>query len=62
MDYKMMGLSEVQSSLLPNIETEGVILFPAIDPSEESLKLYVEALTDDYQLDFEPYVFDVKIN
>lgn len=62
MDTEMLGLPAVQSDLLPNIETEGVMIFPAIDQNKESLKLYVEAMSDDYMLDFEPYVFDVKMD
>lgn len=62
MDSETTGLPEPQSDLLPNIETEGVIIYPAIDPNEESLKLYAETYSDNYDLDFVPYVFDVVLN
>lgn len=60
-DSDTTGLEEPQSDLLPGIETEGVIVYPAIDPNEESLQLYAEPNTDDYSLDFEPYVFKVDL-
>src|SRR5699024_5207514 len=36
------GLPELQSDILPGIETEGVILFPPIDPETESLTFHAE--------------------
>ncbi|AIF44520.1 hypothetical protein X953_16265 [Virgibacillus sp. SK37] len=54
-------LPQVQSELLPGIETEGVIVFPAIAPDEEIIKFHAEGSTDDYELDFKPYTFEVSI-
>ena len=62
MDSETTGLQSVQSELLPEIETEGVIVYPAIDPNEKTIKLNAEVYTDNYELDFQPYVFDVTIN
>ncbi|MCM3364028.1 DUF4352 domain-containing protein [Niallia sp. HCP3S3_B10] len=62
MDPTTTGLAEIQSELLPDIETEGVIVYPAIDPNETSLKLHAETYSDNYDLDFQPYVFEVTIN
>lgn len=62
MDPETTGLQSVQSELLPEIETEGVIVYPAIDPNEKTIKLNAEVYTDNYELDFQPYVFDVTIN
>lgn len=56
------GLEEIQSEILPGIETEGVIVYPAIDLSENTIKLNAEAYSDNYDLDFKPYVFEVPIN
>lgn len=56
------GLQEVQSELLPGVESEGVVIFPAIDVNEKSLKVHSEGSSDNYELDFEPYVFDVPVN
>ena len=49
---------EVQSSLLPGVASEGVIVFPAMDPAAPA-KLVFEARTDNYRLDFGQYVFNV---
>jgi hypothetical protein len=56
------GLKEIQSDILPGVETEGVIVYPAIDPSQTLFKLNAEASSDNYDLDFQPYVFDVAVN
>lgn len=49
---------ELQSELLSGIQTEGIISFDKI-PESGSLKVYSEGSTDNYELDFEPYQFDV---
>jgi len=61
-DPETTGLAELQSELLPGIETEGVIVYPAIDPNEKSVKLHAEAYSDNYELDFKPYVFEVNLD
>lgn len=50
---------ELQSELLPEIETEGVITFNAIS-QEEAIKFVIEGVSDDYSLDFEPFVFEIE--
>lgn len=49
---------EVQSDLLPGIESEGVIVFGPMDPAKAT-KLYLEARSENYSLDFEPYVYSI---
>lgn len=49
---------ELQSDLLPGSRTSGVLAFPAMAP-DQPLKLFFEASSDDYQLDFVPYAFGV---
>lgn len=61
-DPETTGLQEVQSELLPGVETEGVIVYPALDPNEKSITLYAEASSDNYDLDFTPFVFEVPLN
>ncbi|RYG72469.1 DUF4352 domain-containing protein [Lentibacillus lipolyticus] len=53
------GLPEVQSSILPGVETEGVITFPAVDPSTETMTFHAEGSSENYNLDFEPFTFDI---
>jgi len=49
---------EPQSDLLPGIKTEGVIVFPPMDPNAAA-KFIFEGSLSDYSLYFEPYIFDV---
>lgn len=60
-DSETTGLQQIQSEILPGIETEGVIVYPAINLSEELVKLNAEVSSDDYDLDFKPYVFEVSV-
>ena len=48
----------VEWELLPGMVSSGIIVFPALRPSQP-VKIYLEAGSDDYELLFEPYVFDV---
>lgn len=50
--------TDIQSDLLPGSRTSGVLAFPKMAP-DQPLKLFFEASSDDYQLDFAPYVFQV---
>jgi hypothetical protein len=49
---------EVQSSILPGVTSEGVVVFPAMGPNAAT-RLIFEGRTDDYRLDFNQYVFNV---
>lgn len=49
---------DVQSELLPGVKSSGVLPFPRMDLSQ-GLKLILEARTDNYRLDFSPYIFEV---
>ncbi|MFD2657946.1 DUF4352 domain-containing protein [Gracilibacillus thailandensis] len=55
------GLPEVQSDILADVESEGVITFPAIDQETTSLKFHSEGYSDNWELEIEPFVFDVEI-
>ena len=54
-------LPEVQYDILSGVESEGVLTFPAIDENTDSLTLHAEGHSDDYELDFDPFVFEVEI-
>lgn len=49
---------EVQSELLPGVKSSGILVFPPMDSGNETA-LYFEAGTDDWNQDFDPYVFIV---
>lgn len=61
-DSKTTGLQEIQNEILPSIETEGVIVYPAIDLSETQIKFNAEVSSENYDLEIKPYIFDVSIN
>lgn len=49
---------EVQSEILPGIQSEGVILFPKI-PETGSIKLFMEGSSDNYNLTFNPFEIEL---
>lgn len=49
---------QAQSEILPGVETAGVISFPVM--AKEQTKLILEARTDNYYLNFKPYIFDIQ--
>jgi len=56
------GLPEVSSEILPGVESEGVITFPPIDPSVDKLTFHAEGSSDNFELDFEPFLFEVEVD
>jgi hypothetical protein len=50
---------EVQSELLPGVTTDGIIVFPALEEGVSTFQLYFEGSSDNWEIDFEPFVFDV---
>lgn len=53
---------EVQSSLLPGTSSEGIISFPELPEDTESLKVHLEGSSDDWDLDVDPFEFEIDIN
>ena len=62
MPYLETGLPEIQSEILPGVETEGVIIFPAIDESEKKLTFCSEGSSESYALDYKPFTFEINID
>lgn len=54
-------LPEIQSEILPGIETEGVFTYPAIDEDEEKVTFHSEGSSDNYELDFEPFTLEIEL-
>lgn len=50
---------EIQSDLLPGVESEGIIPFPPMDP-EQSLRFIIEGSCDDYTLKVNPFEFEIN--
>jgi hypothetical protein len=63
-EYKPEDLSPypwVEMTLPPGVASSGVVLFGAMDPALAT-ELSFDARTDDYQLEFNPYVFVIATN
>lgn len=53
---------ELPSEILPGIEAEGMIVFPAIDPSQKQLTLFLDKpSSDNYDLDWKEVTFNVNL-
>ncbi len=52
---------EVPSDILPNTNVEAIIPFPAIDPNEQVIKFYFEGSSENYDIDIQPFQFEVNI-
>jgi hypothetical protein len=53
------GYTEVQSDILPGVKTEGIVVFPKV-PETGTLKIIFEGSSENYELDFQPFQFDVS--
>ncbi|SFB11454.1 MULTISPECIES: DUF4352 domain-containing protein [unclassified Bacillus (in: firmicutes)] len=52
------GYPEIQSEILPGIKTQGILTFPKVAESG-SLKVYMEGSSNNYELEFQPFQFEV---
>ncbi len=50
---------EVQFDILPGAKTQGIICFPKISQSG-SMQAHFEGASDNYDLEFQPFVFDIN--
>ncbi|EDR47592.1 DUF5067 domain-containing protein [Dorea formicigenerans] len=48
---------ELSSELLPGASSSGILCFDKLDPA--ALQLYVEGASDNYELEFSPFIFDL---
>lgn len=54
-------LPEIQSEILPGVETEGVFTYPAMDEDAENVTFHSEGHSDNYELDFEPFTLEIEL-
>jgi len=52
---------EVQSEILPGVTTEGIITFENVDMNNGNIKISLEGSNENYDLEFNPYVFDIAL-
>lgn len=50
-----------QNEIMPGIKTEGILLFPAMD-SSLPVKFIMEGSSDNYEIQINPFIFEVKQN
>lgn len=55
------GLPELPFDILAGIEAEGVLTYPAIEEQSGTFTLHAEGYSDNWELDFKPYVFEVEV-
>ncbi|MEN6348944.1 MAG: hypothetical protein ABFD08_06020 [Syntrophomonas sp.] len=51
---------KVQSEILPNITSNGIVVLAPMNINEKAAQFYLEGRTDNYRLNFSPYVFNVS--
>lgn len=52
---------EIQSEIMPGVKEEGVVLFKAIDKNGDTLKFNFEGSSENYELQFKPFTFEVSL-
>lgn len=50
--------AELASDILPNASSSGVLVFPTMD-SSASFQIYAEGSSDNYEIEFQPFVIDI---
>ncbi|MGV3487127.1 MAG: DUF4352 domain-containing protein [Tuberibacillus sp.] len=51
---------ENQSEILPGVKTEGMLAYPKLEQTSGNLKLNMEVSSDNYELDFHPFQFEIN--
>lgn len=51
--------AELSSDILPNASSSGILVFPPMD-SSANFQIYAEGHSDNYELDFQPFVIDIS--
>ncbi|WMJ81986.1 DUF4352 domain-containing protein [Clostridium sp. MB40-C1] len=52
---------KVQSEIMPGVKEEGIVLFKQVDPKGDNLKIHFEGSSENYELQFKPFTFDIKL-
>src|SRR5699024_11938864 len=60
MGFYETDFPEMQSDILPGVESEGIITFPPLDSDTNSMTFHAEGSSDNYDLNFEPFVFEIE--
>ena len=46
---------------MPGVKEEGIVLFKEIDPKGDTLKFNFEGSSENYELQFKPFAFEVSL-
>ena len=52
---------EIPSEILPGVSVEGIVVFPTIKDEQGTAKFYFEGSSENYDIDIEPFIFDVNL-
>ena len=52
---------EINGEILPGIVSEGIVTFGPINVEGENIKLVFEGSSDDYEVEFEPFIFECPL-
>ncbi|OFI05274.1 hypothetical protein CLOACE_18420 [Clostridium acetireducens DSM 10703] len=52
---------QINDEIMPGVKEEGIVLFKQVDPKGDNLKLHFEGSSENYELHFEPFTFEVKL-
>lgn len=52
---------QISDDILPGVTSEGVVTFPAIDLNGGDVRFVFEGLSDDYNLEFENFIFECPL-
>lgn len=52
---------KVNDEILPGVKEEGIVLFEKVDVKGDNLKLHFEGSSDNYEVEFKPFVFEAKL-
>ncbi|WP_027726303.1 hypothetical protein [Tuberibacillus calidus] len=55
-----LNYPENQSEILPGVKTQGMLVYPKLDQTSGTLKLNMEVSSENYDLEFHPFQFEIK--
>lgn len=55
--FDLIERQEISNEILPGITQSGLIVFPAMDPDKGEITLITEGTSEDFMLEFEPFIF-----
>lgn len=52
---------KVNSDILTGVKSDGVLTFKAVNPAGDNLKIILEGSSDNYEVQFKPFQFDISL-